>query len=75
MNKRIAPTVILIVVIFIILVYTGILIYAFSQEGIGLFWKLVIILIPIGIIGALLGVYLERIKEIREEEKDDLSKY
>ncbi len=75
MNKRIAPTVILFVVTFFILVFTGILIYSFSQEGIGLFWKLVIILVPMGIIGALLGVYLEKIRAIKEEEKDDLSKY
>lgn len=75
MNKRIAPTVILILVIFFILVQAGTMIYVLKKEGIGIFWTLILILAPLAIIIALIAVYIERMKEIDEEEKDDLSKY
>jgi hypothetical protein len=75
MNKRIAPTIVMILVIFFILVEAGIIVYAIRQEGLSFFWILVILSIPLVIIVALISVYIERIKEIDEEEKDDLSKY
>lgn len=75
MNKRIAPTIVMILVIFFILLEAGIVIYAIRQEGLSFFWILVILLVPLVIIVALISVYIERIKEIDEEEKDDLSKY
>ncbi len=75
MNKRVAPTVILIIVVFFILVQTAVLIYAFAEEGLGIFWKLIIALVPLGIIVALIGVYRERIREIKEQDEEDLSKY
>ena len=75
MNKRIAPTVILVLVIFFILVQAGVMIYALNKEGLGIFWTLLIILAPLAIIVALITVYIERMNEIEEEEKDDLDKY
>ena len=75
MNKRIAPTIVMILVIFFILLEAGIVVYAIRQEGLSFFWTLVILLVPLVIIGALISVYIERIKEIDEEEKDDLSRY
>jgi uncharacterized membrane protein YhaH (DUF805 family) len=75
MDKRIAPTIILILVIFFILLQAGVMIWALNQEGLGVFWTLLLILTPLAIIVALIAVYIERIKEIDEEEKDDLSKY
>ena len=75
MNKRIAPTIVMILVIFFILLEAGIIVYAIRQEGLSFFWTLVILLVPLVIIGALISVYIERIKEIDEEGKDDLSKY
>lgn len=75
MNKRIAPTVILVLVIFFILVQAGVMIYALKQEGLGIFWTLLIILAPLAIIVALISVYIERMNEIDDEEKDDLSQY
>lgn len=75
MNQRVAPTIVLILVIFFILLEVGIVVYAIRQEGLGLFWTLLILLVPLVIIVALISVYIERIKEIDEEEKDDLSKY
>ena len=75
MNKRFAPTVILVLVIFFILVQAGVMIYAINQEGLGLFWTLLIILAPLAIIVALITVYIERMNEIDEEEKNDMSRY
>jgi uncharacterized membrane protein YhaH (DUF805 family) len=75
MDKRIAPTIILILVIFFILVQAGVMIYVLKKEGLGLFWTLLLILAPLAIIVSLIAVYIERIKEIDDEEKDDLSKY
>jgi len=75
MDKRIAPTIVMILVIFFILLEAGIIVYAIRQEGLSFFWILVILSIPLVIIVALISVYIERIKEIDEEEKDDLSKY
>ena len=75
MNKRFAPTVILVLVIFFILVQAGVMIYALNKEGLGLFWTLLIILAPLAIIVALISVYIERMNEIDDEEKNDLSRY
>lgn len=75
MDKRIAPTLVLILVIFFILVQAGAMIYVLKKEGLGIFWTLILILAPLAIIISLVVVYIERMKEIDEEEKDDLSKY
>lgn len=74
-NQRFAPTLILILVIFFILVYAGSLMLLFIKEGLGTFWTLILAIGPLIIIIALISVYRERIKEIDEQEKEDLSKY
>lgn len=74
-DQRFAPTLILILVIFFILVYAGSLMLIFIKEGLGLFWTLILAIVPLIIIIALISVYLERLKEIDDQEKDDLSKY
>jgi uncharacterized membrane protein YhaH (DUF805 family) len=74
-DKRFGPTLVLILVIFFILVYAGSLVILFIKEGLGIFWTLILAIVPLIIIIALITVYLERLKEIDEEEKDDLSKY
>jgi hypothetical protein len=75
MSKRFGPTLVLILVIFFILVQAGSLVVVFIKEGLGIFWTLVLLLVPLVIIIALITVYLERMKELDEEEKDDLTKY
>ena len=75
MDKKIAPTIVVILVIFFILVQAGVLVFALSREGLGIFWTIILILAPLFVIAALVAVYIERIKEIDEEKKDDLSKY
>ncbi len=75
MEKRFGPTLVLILVIFFILVYAGSLVTVFIKEGLGAFWTLILLIVPLVIIIALISVYIERIKEIDEEEKDDLNQY
>jgi hypothetical protein len=75
MDKRFGPTMVLILVIFFILVYAGSLVTVFIKEELGIFWTLVLLIVPLVIIIALISVYIERIKEINEEEKDDLNQY
>lgn len=75
MDKRFGPTLVLILVIFFILVYAGSLVTVFVKEGLGTFWTLILLIVPLVIIIALISVYIERLKEIDEEEKDDLSQY
>jgi|GEM_PF-995878 len=74
-KKRFGPTIVLILVIFFILVWAGSLVTVFIKEGLGNFWTLILLIVPLAIIIALISVYIERIKEIDEEEKDDLTKY
>lgn len=75
MDKRVAPTVILVLVVFFILIQAGALVVVLTREGLGFFWSIILIVVPLAIIVALISVYIERMKEIDEEEKDDLSKY
>ena len=75
MDKRFAPTLILVlVIIFLVAQVTG-LVIALTREGTGLLWIMLLALVPLIIIAALITVYMERIREIDEEEKDDLSRY
>jgi len=75
MNKKVAPTIILVVITIFILLQAGAIVYALTKEGMSVFLTLVILLIPLAVIAALLTVYIERMKEIDDEDKDDLSKY
>lgn len=75
MDKRLGPTIVLVLVIFFILVYAGSLVTVFIKEELGIFWTLILLIVPLVIIIALISVYIERLKEIDEEEKDDLSQY
>ena len=75
MDKRFGPTLVLILVIFFILVYAGSLVTVFIKEGLGTLWTLILLIVPLVIIIALISVYIERLKEIDEEEKDDLNQY
>ena len=75
MDKRIAPTIILILMVFFILLQAGGLVFALKAEGIGLFWKTLAVVIPLLLIIALIGVYIERIREIGEDESEDLDRY
>lgn len=69
-KKLIAPIVISVLFVIYFIVYFGFLITIFDG-----FWKYVLGIIPIALAIAMIAVCVERIKEIRSGEEDDLSKY
>lgn len=69
-KKMLPPIVISVIIIFYYVVYFGILITLL--EGI---WKYVLGIIPLIFSAVTLKVCIERIKEIKEGEEDDISKY
>ncbi|MEZ5072263.1 MAG: hypothetical protein R2751_15200 [Bacteroidales bacterium] len=75
MNKRFAPTLIVILGIVFLAVQTGVILFALRLEGLGWFWTGLIMLVPLLLMIAFVSVYLERMNEIEDEEKDNLDKY
>jgi len=69
-NKMITPIVITVLLILYYAVYFGIFIALL--DGI---WKVVFAVIPLVFSAFMIKVCIERIKEIRKGEEDDLSKY
>ena len=69
-NKMIAPIVISVIIILYYVVYFGILIALLYGV-----WKWLLGIIPLALSAVVLKVCIERIKEIKKGEEDDLSKY
>ena len=69
-RKMIAPIVVAVVMIIYFAFYFGLLI--FTIDGI---MKYLLGIIPLLLSAAILAVCIERIKEIKKGEEDDLSKY
>lgn len=69
-KKMIAPIVISVIVVLYYAVYFGLLIAAL--DGI---WKYVLGIVPILLSAVMVKVCIERIKEIKDGEEDDISKY
>lgn len=69
-KKMTAPIVVTVLIIGYYIFYFGILLAL-----LGGIWKYVLGIIPLVLSGVMLKVCIERIKEIREGEEDDLSKY
>ena len=69
-NRMIAPIVISVIIILYYVVYFGILIALL--DGV---WKWLLGIIPLALSAVMLKVCIERIKEIKKGEEDDLSKY
>lgn len=70
-NKIIAPIIISLLMIVYVAFYFTILINTIPF----LFLKILFGIIPIALIGAMVYVLIQRIKEIKGGEEDDLSKY
>ena len=66
----VAPIVITVIFVLYLALYFGVL--AALLPGI---WKYVLLMIPVAIAGVLIYVCVDRIKEIRSGEEDDLSQY
>ncbi len=69
-KKMIAPIVISAIIVFYYIVYFGLLMAIL--DGI---WKWLFGFIPVLLAGFIVKVCIERIKEIKKGEEDDLSKY
>ena len=65
-----APIIVTIIMVLYYIAYFGLLIWAL--DGV---WKYVLGIIPIALSAVMIAVCVERIKEIKEGEEDDLSKY
>lgn len=69
-KKMLPPIVVSVIIILYYVVYFGILITLL--EGI---WKYVLVIVPLIFSAVMVKVCIERIKEIKEGEEDDISKY
>ena len=69
-KKMIAPIVVTALIVLYYVLYFAILISVVS----GL-WKIALGILPLALSGVMVKVCIERIKEIKEGEEDDLSQY
>lgn len=69
-KKMIAPIVISVIVVLYYAAYFGLLITAL--DGI---WKYVLGIVPVLLSAVMVKVCIERIKEIKDGDEDDISKY
>ena len=69
-KKMIAPIVVTVITILYFICYFGFLIWL--VEG---FWKIALGIFPLAFSGVTLMVCIERIKEIKKGEEDDISQY
>ena len=69
-KKMIAPIVVSVIIILYCIVYFGFLISMFDS-----IWKYILGIIPFLLSAVMVNVCIERIREIRKGEEDDISKY
>lgn len=69
-KKMTAPIVVTVLMVLYYILYFGILI-----SLVGGFWKFVLGILPLAASAVTVKVCIERIKEIKEGEEDDLSQY
>ena len=69
-KKMIAPIVITVLMIVYYLAYWGFILHMLSGP-----WRWILGLVPLALGAASIGVCVQRIKEIRSGEEDDLGKY
>ncbi|MBQ3518136.1 MAG: hypothetical protein IJA31_02310 [Clostridia bacterium] len=69
-KKMIAPIVVTIIMIIYYAVYFGFIIYAVDDV-----WKWLLGIVPVAFAALMIKVCIDRIKEIKKGEEDDLSQY
>ena len=69
-KKMIAPIVVTIIMIIYYAVYFGFIIYAVDDV-----WKWLLGIVPVAFAAMMIKVCIDRIKEIKKGEEDDLSQY
>ena len=70
-KKMIAPIVITILVVLYYILYFGAIVYLIESTWL----KVVLCIVPALLAATMIGVCVQRIKEIKGGEEDDLSKY
>ncbi len=75
MNKNIKKLIAPIIITIVGVVWLALLVITYSLIILPIIFKIIICLIPILLIFVSIAVLIERIKEIRSGEEDDLSKY
>ncbi|HPJ02910.1 MAG TPA: hypothetical protein PKU80_08725 [Candidatus Limiplasma sp.] len=71
-RKLIAP---IVITVLILLYFIGFIIVAATTDWLPLGWMIALIVIPLCLGGVMVYVLVQRIKEIRSGEEDDLSQY
>lgn len=71
-KKLVAP---IVIAVLVVLYLAGIAFIFVLDNDMPLFFRVLLIVIPIALAGVMIGVVVSRIKEIRSGEEDDLSKY
>ncbi len=74
-GKYITTIVISIIFLLIIAGYAALLLTGLIQSGLGGFWTFAVLIIAAGFLGLMIYTMVERIKEQKEENTDDYSKY
>lgn len=69
-KKYVAPILVTVILLLYLIIYFGVLISFLPN-----IWKFILLIPPIAFACVLVYVCVERIKEIRNGEEDDLSKY
>ena len=71
-KKMVAP---IIIAILFVVYYLGIAALFLFINGIPMWGKILLVIIPLALAGVMIGVVKSRINEIRSGEEDDLGKY
>jgi len=74
-KKILAPAIIVILGSIVIAVYVYFYLFVFRKMNFPAIINFIIILIAVTLIAALIAVFIQRIKELKEENEDDISKY
>ncbi|MCY6370150.1 hypothetical protein [Clostridium ganghwense] len=74
-RKIVSVIVITVIVAGIILLYASGIIFGVLESRINRMFLVLVIGATLAVVGALIYTAIERIKEIKEEDEDDLSKY
>jgi len=71
----IAPLVIVILASIVAIGYAGVYLFIFRRMNLPIILNILILVVAIAVVGALITVFVQRIKEIKTEDENDLSKY
>ena len=74
-KKILAPAIIVILGSIVIAAYGYFYLFVLQKINLPIIANIIIILIAITLIVALIAVFIQRIKELKEENEDDISKY